>query len=133
MIIIGYKEPSIFKINHDIVLEYKRICDSYLVSIRRNMTRQCVDFRLYAPMNKVFNAYGDIINSFLEDNYSDEHEYNDDYRKLEQAINDYKKDAELQLVGFVYDNVCDELDMLKLAMGKLRYIAENFCIQEEES
>lgn len=133
MIIIGYNEPSIFKINHDIVLEYKRICDTYLVNIRRNMTRQCVDFRLYGPMNKVFNSYGNIIESLLEDKYTDIREFEADYRRLEQSCNDYKKDSDIQLVGFVYDNICEELDMLVLAMNKLKYIIDNFCIQEEQT
>lgn len=133
MIILGYKEPPIFKINHDIVLEYKRICDTYLVNIRRNMTRQCVDFRLYGPMNKVFNSYGNIIESLLEDKYTDIREFEADYRRLEQSCNDYKKDADIQLVGFVYSNVCEELDMLVLAMNKLKYIIDNFCMQEEQT
>lgn len=131
MIIIGAKEPSVFKINRDTVIDYKRTADSYLINIRRNMTRQLVDFRLYAPMNKLFNIYGKIISGFIDGTYTDVSQFTSDYSKFESACKEYTKAIEGKIHDKPFATICNEIEMLSLCLMKLKYIAENYCVQED--
>lgn len=67
MISISYnKDTPPLKINKNLLSVYKNECDTYLVDIRRELTRSLVDYRRFQELQKVNNDFYEIIHSLNE-------------------------------------------------------------------
>lgn len=132
MIYLNREIESAFKVDPDLVADYKVICDRYLVNIRRNLTKQLIFYKVYYDLQQVNNAYFLIIDKLLNGLYENIESLKKDNSDFVKCCNVFVKSSTTVVPENVMDLVDADIDRLKLAMNKLIYILENYCLQPEE-
>ena len=108
-------------------LDYKKTCDSYLVDIRRNMTKQLLDYRLYTPLKELYNTYGKLILGIANGTYVDMKEFDTDCGLFTHAAKDFAQDIKNRVSEDMYTKICYDVDCVQKSIDKLIYILKNFC------
>ena len=127
MIFLNQEIESIFTVSQDMVLGYKKTCDSYLVDIRRNMTKQLLDYRLYTPLKELYNAYGKLILDVANNKYCDMKDFDTDYKQLVTAEKAFTQDIKGRVSDDIYAKICEDVDFMHKNIDKLVYVLKNFC------
>ena len=131
MIYLNRDVKSIFNVDQDLLVDYKRICDRYLINIRRNLTKQLVFYKVYCDLQYVDNSFFVIIDKLLNDLYTGIDQLDKDYSVLIKYCNTFLKNSERIVPNNIHDLVEKDIKSLQLAMDKLIYILKNFCISED--
>ena len=79
MIFLNREESSVFKIEKDLVVDYKRTGDQYLVSIYHELTKQLIPYTVYNDLQKVDNYFYMIIKGLLYEEYTDIEKFRETY------------------------------------------------------
>lgn len=133
MIFLNREESSVFKIEKDLVVDYKRTGDQYLVSIYHELTKQLIPYTIYNDLQKVDNYFYLIIKGLLYDEYTDIEKFRETYSIFAKKCDIFLKNSKESFLTDDNMKVCDfYIDKLKLLMQKLMYIAENICYDLEE-
>lgn len=133
MIFLNREESSVFKIEKDLVVDYKRTGDQYLVSIYHELTKQLIPYTIYNDLQKVDNYFYLIIKGLLYDEYTDIEKFRENYSIFVKKCDIFLKNSKESFLTDDNMKVCDfYIDKLKLLMQKLMYIAENICYDLEE-
>ena len=133
MIYLDRKPVSVFKVDHDLVIEYKRTCDGLLINIRRNLTKQLIIDKVYYDLQQVNDSYYNIIYKLLNDLYDEASKLDNDYKDFVSTSNVFVKNCEAVVPDGVKPLVIKDVDRLKLAMQRLIYILENICHDSEDN
>jgi hypothetical protein len=133
MIYLDRKPVSVFKVDHDLVIEYKRTCDGLLINIRRNLTKQLIIDKVYYDLQQVNDSYYNIIYKLLNDLYDEASKLDSDYKNFISTSNVFVKNCEAVVPDGVKQLVIKDVDRLKLAMQRLIYILENICNDSEDN
>lgn len=133
MIYLNRKPVSIFKVDHDLVVDYKRACDELLINIRRNLTKQLIIDKVYYDLQQVNNSYYNIIYKLLNDLYEDSSSLDSDYKDFISTVNVFIKNCEAVVPNNVNILVVKDIDRLKLSLEKLIYILKNICDDSEDN
>ena len=131
MIFLNIKEDPVVNIDKDLVLNYKHEGDLHLVTIKHNMTKQLVAYKVYWYLQQVNNSFYTIIKGLAKEQYTDMTTLRNDYSEFIKNCNIFIKNCEGAVSEQVYDKVNSSLEKLKLSMQKLMYIAENICSVED--
>lgn len=131
MIFLNIKEDPVVIIDKDLVLNYKHEGDLHLVSIKHNLTKQLVAYKVYWYLQQVNNSFYKIIKALAKQEYTDLTQFRDDYSEFVKNCNTFIKNCEGNVSDRVFNKVQKSLDKLKLSVQKLVYIAENICSSEE--
>lgn len=132
MIYLNREPVSIFRVNQDLIIEYKSICDRYLINIRRNLTKQLIPDKVYYDLKMVLNSYGTIINNLLNSRYESLEHLKKNISEFSSSCNVFLKNSDTIIPENVHNLVDDDLKRLKLSVNKLLYIIENFCDSSED-
>ena len=133
MIFLNREESSVFKIEKDLVVDYKRTGDQYLVSIYHELTKQLIPYTIYNDLQKVDNYFYLIIKGLLYDEYTNIEKFRENYSIFVKKCDLVLKNSKESFLTDDNMKVCDfYIDKLKLLMQKLMYIAENICYDLEE-
>lgn len=133
MIFLNKEEESVFNIDRDLVVDYKRTGDRYLVSMYHELTKQLIPYTIYNDLQKVDNYFYLIVKSLLHDEYTKLSEMQDSYSQFIRYCDIFIKNCSGRVPDSSYD-VCEFfIDKLKLLMNKLTYIAENICYDLEDT
>jgi hypothetical protein len=133
MIFLNREESSVFKIEKDLVVDYKRTGDQYLVSIYHELTKQLIPYTIYNDLQKVDNYFYLIIKGLLYEEYTDIEKFRENYSIFVKKCDIFLKNSKESFLTDDNMKVCDfYIDKLKLLMQKLMYIAENICYDLEE-
>jgi hypothetical protein len=133
MIFLNREESSVFKIEKDLVVDYKRTGDQYLVSIYHELTKQLIPYTVYNDLQKVDNYFYMIIKGLLYEEYTDIEKFRETYSIFVKKCDIFLKNSKESFLTDDNMKVCDfYIDKLKLLMQKLMYIAENICYGLEE-
>lgn len=132
MILLNKEIKSVINIDRDLVRTYKSSCDTYLVAIKRNLTKQLVDYRVYYKLQLLDNAFGKIINNLLNDTYDDIDLYEQDKHNFEVVVNDFEGYLADIISERLYNTTLSYLNRLGREMTKLYYIIENYCYVPED-
>lgn len=133
MIFLNREESSVFKIEKDLVVDYKRTGDQYLVSIYHELTKQLIPYTIYNDLQKVDNYFYLIIKGLLYEEYTDIEKFRENYSIFVKKCDLFLKNSKESFLTDDNMKVCDfYIDKLKLLMQKLMYIAENICYDLEE-
>lgn len=133
MIFLNREESSVFKIEKDLVVDYKRTGDQYLVSIYHELTKQLIPYTIYNDLQKVDNYFYLIIKGLLYEEYTDIEKFHENYSIFVKKCDIFLKNSKESFLTDDNMKVCDfYIDKLKLLMQKLMYIAENICYDLEE-
>ena len=133
MIFLNREESSVFKIEKDLVVDYKRTGDQYLVSIYHELTKQLIPYTIYNDLQKVDNYFYLIIKGLLYDEYTNIEKFRENYSIFVKKCDLFLKNSKESFLTDDNMKVCDfYIDKLKLLMQKLMYIAENSCYDLEE-
>ena len=133
MIFLNREESSVFKIEKDLVVDYKRTGDQYLVSIYHELTKQLIPYTVYNDLQKVDNYFYLIIKGLLYEEYTDIEKFRENYSIFVKKCDIFLKNSKESFLTNDNMKVCDfYIDKLKLLMQKLMYIAENICYGLEE-
>lgn len=133
MIFLNREESSVFKIEKDLVVDYKRTGDQYLVSIYHELTKQLIPYTVYNDLQKVDNYFYLIIKGLLYEEYTDIEKFRENYSIFVKKCDIFLKNSKESFLTDDNMKVCDfYIDKLKLLMQKLMYIAENICYDLEE-
>lgn len=133
MIFLNREESSVFKIEKDLVVDYKRTGDQYLVSIYHELTKQLIPYTIYNDLQKVDNYFYLIIKGLLYDEYTNIEKFRENYSIFVKKCDLFLKNSKESFLTDDNMKVCDfYIDKLKLLMQKLMYIAENICYDLEE-
>lgn len=133
MIFLNREESSVFKIEKDLVVDYKRTGDQYLVSIYHELTKQLIPYTIYNDLQKVDNYFYTIIKGLLYEEYTDIEKFRENYSIFVKKCDIFLKNSKESFLTDDNRKVCDfYIDKLKLLMQKLMYIAENICYDLEE-
>ena len=133
MIFLNREESSVFKIEKDLVVDYKRTGDQYLVSIYHELTKQLIPYTIYNDLQKVDNYFYLIIKGLLYDEYTELNKFRETYSMFVKKCDIFLKNTKESFLTDDNMKVCDfYIDKLKLLMQKLMYIAENICYDLEE-
>lgn len=127
MIYLNREIKSVFQINQDLVVDYKRTCDRILVNIRRNLTRQLIFYKVYCDLQEVYNSYYVIIDKLINELYDSSEDMRKDYAVLTKCCKAFIRNATTIVPENIHEVVSDEIDQFLLAMDKLIYILENYC------
>lgn len=131
MIFLNKEEPSVISIDKDIVVDYKRESDLYLINIKRSLTRQLVFYGVYTGLNKLNNSFYKIISGLLNDEYKDMQTFRDDYKAFSVTCSEFIKECENYVDDDVLESVSYEVNCVDLIIKKLIAIVENFCVSED--
>lgn len=133
MIFLNREKSSVFKIEKDLVVDYKRTGDQYLVSIYHELTKQLIPYTIYNDLQKVDNYFYLIIKGLLYDEYTDIEKFRENYSIFVKKCDIFLKNSKESFLTDDNMKVCDcYIDKLKLLMQKLMYVAENICYDLEE-
>ena len=131
MIYLNQKVESIFTVDPDLVVDYKRICDRFLISMKHNLTKQLISYKVYYDLQQVNNSYFVMIDKLLNELYEDVSYLDKDYAEYVKCCNTFLKNSERIVPDNIHDLVEDDINSMQLALNKLIYILKNFCIVEE--
>ena len=131
MIYLNQEVESIFTIDPDLVVDYKRICDRYLISMKHNLTKQLIPYKVYYDLQQVSNSYFVMIDKLLKGLYEDVSYLDKDHADYIKWCNTFLKNSERIVPDNIHDLVEDDINSMQLALNKLIYILKNFCIVEE--
>lgn len=133
MIFLNREKSSVFKIEKDLVVDYKRTGDQYLVSIYHELTKQLIPYTIYNDLQKVDNYFYLIIKGLLYGEYTDIEKFRENYSIFVKKCDIFLKNSKESFLTDDNMKVCDcYIDKLKLLMQKLMYVAENICYDLEE-
>ena len=133
MILLNHEEPSFFRIDKDLVKRYKREGDLCLISIRHEMTKQLVSYKVYFDLQKINNMFYRIIKGLYRSEYDNISQFQNDYSEFEKRCKTYIKNCNGELPELVHDSIMKDINSLQLLMQKLKTICIDFCQQEENS
>lgn len=132
MIYLNREVQSVFQINQDLVLDYKRACDRILVNIRRNLTRQLIFYKVYCDLQEVYNSYYVIIDKLTNELYESVEDLRKDYAVLTKYARTFIRNSTTIVPDTIHEIVSGDIDDFLLTMDKLIYILENFCDDSED-
>ena len=132
MIFLNRQEESVVTVDKDLVLDYKRAGDEYLIDIKRELSKQLVYYILYTDLQQVYNAYGCIIEKLLNEEYTEKSQITKDNADLSRCCASFLKSCEGFITESVLGKVKKDVDALLLCIKKLMYIIENLCIDDAE-
>ena len=133
MIFLNQEEESVFTIDKDLVVEYKRTGDRYLVSMYHELTKQLIAYTIYNDLQKVDNYFYAIIKGLLYDEFTKLSTMQNNYSSFVRYCDVFIKNCEDVVPEESYKIVVFYVDKLKLLMQKLVYIAENICYDLEDT
>lgn len=131
MIFLNQTEPSVITIDPDLVVNYKRESDLYLINIRRTLTRQLVYYKIYYYLQKVNNSFFKIISSLLEEKYTDRGMFLKDKTTFYNDLTVFLKSCDNLVRDSVYESIEYDVNALKLIIEKLTKIIEDFCMEDK--
>jgi hypothetical protein len=132
MIYLNREIKSAFNVDPDLVVDYKSVCDRYLVNIHRNLTKQLVFYKVYYDLQQVNNSYFAIIDKLMNDEYEFIEQLNKDYAKFVNSCTVFERNSRTIVPENVMELVEKDVEKLKLAVDKLLYIVKNLCLCPEE-
>lgn len=132
MIFLNREEQSVIKIDPDLVIDYKRESDLYLVNIKRSLTKQLVYYKVYYELNKVNNAFYAIIDGLLNEKYTKVQDFRNDVKDFSSAVNVFLRTCTDIIEEHVFDLVKADTDAVDLIIKKLVSIVENYCMKSED-
>lgn len=132
MIYLNREIKSAFNVDPDLVVDYKSVCDRYLVNIRRNLTKQLVFYKVYYDLQQVNNSYFAMIDKLMNEEYEFIEQLNKDYAKFVNCCTVFERNSRTIVPDNVMELVEKDVDKLKLAVDKLLYIVKNLCLCSEE-
>ena len=107
------------KINKQLLYEYKEECDTYLVNIKRELTRALVDYKLFQQLQQVNNSFFIIIDYLDTERYTVFKELKDHKVDLNNDINIFTKNCRGKIPNSIFRNIYYNLDKLMLTINKL--------------
>lgn len=116
-------------INKELLYRYKDCLDTYLVNIKRELTRSLVDYKLFQELQQVNNSVFVIIDYLDAEHYTYVKEVIDDKKVLMNSINTFLKHCNGTITKDIYDSIYDNCDLLSLTVNKLVEIVKT--INEE--
>lgn len=131
MIYLNQEVQSIFNVDPDLVVDYKRICDRFLISMRHNLTKQLIAYGVYYDLQQINNTYFVMIDKLLNGLYEDVSYLDKDYAEYVKWCNTFLKNSENIVPDNIHKLVEDDINSMQLALNKLIYILKNFCIVED--
>lgn len=131
MIYLNQEVQSIFNVDPDLVVDYKRICDRFLISMRHNLTKQLIAYGVYYDFQQINNTYFVMIDKLLNGLYEDVSYLYKDYAEYVKWCNTFLKNSERIVPDNIHKLVEDDINSMQLALNKLIYILNNFCIVED--
>ena len=133
MIYLNRESVSVFKIDPDLVVDYKVICDEILVNIRRNLSRQLIFYKVYYDLQQMYNGFFSIFDKLLNNLYEDSSVFNKDVSDFKGLCNVLLKNSENIIPENIHNLVDSDIKKLLLTIDKLVYIINNYCDFSEDS
>jgi hypothetical protein len=133
MIYLNREPVSVFKIDPDLVVDYKVICDEILVNIRRNLSRQLIFYKVYYDLQQMYNGFFSIFDKLLNNLYEDSSVFNKDVSDFKGLCNVLLKNSENIIPENIHNLVDSDIKKLLLTIDKLVYIINNYCDFSEDS
>lgn len=133
MIYLNREPVSVFKIDPDLVVDYKVICDEILVNIRRNLSRQLIFYKVYYDLQQLYNGFFSIFDKLLNNLYEDSSVFNKDVSDFKGLCDVLLKNSENIIPENIHDLVDSDIKKLLLTIDKLVYIINNYCDFSEDS
>jgi hypothetical protein len=133
MIYLNREIESIFNVDQDLVIDYKRVCDRYLVNIRRNLSKQLVFYKVYYDLQQVNNSYFEIIDKLINELYEYVADLDKDYSVFIRNCNTFLKNSENIIPQNIHYLVDSDIKSIQLSLDKLIYIIKNFCDDSEDN
>ena len=115
----SYNSNEPLVINPKLVDYYKEQCDTYLVNLKRELTRSLVDYHLFQQLQDINNSFIIIIDKLLNKEYIATSQILDDYKILTDAVNIFQKGCYPVINGDIYESIRYYCKLLLITMNKL--------------
>ena len=115
----SYNSNEPLVINPKLVDYYKEQCDTYLVNLKRELTRSLVDYHLFQRLQDINNSFIIIIDKLLNKEYIATSQILDDYKILTDAVNVFQKGCYSVISGDIYESIRYYSKLLLITMNKL--------------
>ena len=115
----SYNSNEPLVINPKLVDYYKEQCDTYLVNLKRELTRSLVDYHLFQQLQDINNSFIIIIDKLLNKEYIATSQLLDDYKILTDVVNIFQKGCYPVINGDIYESIRYYSKLLLITMNKL--------------
>lgn len=132
MIVLNRELHPIFNIDPDYILTYKKECDVHLGAMKHQLSRQLIDYKVYFHLQKVYNAFYQIIKGLLEETYEDIKTWNEDKKNLELELKTFVSSMKGTVPEKVQDRVLKQVDMFQTEMNKFYNVLQTICYNDAE-
>lgn len=112
-------EETPLVINKELLQSYRERCDTYLVNIKRELTRSLVDYKLFQELQQVNNSFFVIIDYLDCDHYTHIKEVEDDRQRLISAINVFTKHCKVCVALDIFESIIHDCNYLMITIHKL--------------
>ena len=129
MIKLYNQKDSPLRVNTDLVNEYKRQADVYLLDMRRELTRALVDYIAFRDLQLVNNSFFDIVDKLLNQEFTCLSELRDSNQKLVVTLETFLKVCKQSVEANIYVPINLSARKFILTVHKLIQIIES--INEE--
>lgn len=129
MIKLYNQKDSPLRVNIDLVNEYKRQADTYLLDMRRELTRALVDYIAFRDLQLVNNSFFDIVDKLLNQEFTCLSELRDSNQKLVVTLETFLKVCKQSVEANIYTPINISARKFILTVHKLIQIIES--INEE--
>lgn len=129
MIKLYNQKDSPLRVNIDLVNEYKRQADIYLLDMRRELTRALVDYIAFRDLQLVNNSFFDIVDKLLNQEFTCLSELRDSNQKLVVTLETFLKVCKQSVEVNIYAPINISARKFILTVHKLIQIIES--INEE--
>lgn len=111
-------------INKELLQLYRERCDTYLVNIKRQLSRNLVDYKLFQELQQVNNSFFVIIDYLDSEHYTTVKEVEDDRQLLVNNINIFTKHCKNCVPLDIFESIMDDCNILALTIHKLIQIVK---------
>lgn len=120
MISISYnKDTPPLRINKNLLSVYKNECDTYLVDIRRELTRSLVDYQRFQELQNVNNGFYNIIHGLDEGEFINISQLNSVKHQLVLDLEAFLKNCKTSIDTDIYEPIQRSSRKLMLTVHKL--------------
>ena len=130
MIILEVEGEKSMSINTDMLNNYKKESDMYLINVKRELTKQLVDYRCFKKLQTVNNSFYVILKNLHERHYTNSNLLIKDKEVLQKEIDLFLKSIKVEVSNEKFNNINNSLGKLILVVTKLIKIADSMLRNE---
>lgn len=130
MIILEVEGEKSMSINTDMLNNYKKESDMYLINVKRELTKQLVDYRCFKKLQTVNNSFYVILKNLHERYYTNSNLLIKDKEVLQKEIDLFLKSIKVEVSNEKFNNINNSLGKLILVVTKLIKIADSMLRNE---